>query len=84
MATLTIEDLDDWIYARLRHRAKQHRRSIVAEATVILEQALTAPPPDDAELLKRARQLREASSAYIASHETFQLAVSPSAFLANG
>ncbi len=45
MATLTIKDLDDWIYARLRHRARQHRRSIVAEATVILEQALTAPPP---------------------------------------
>ncbi len=72
MATLTIKDLDDWIYARLRQRAKQQRRSIVAEATVILEQALTAPPPDDAELLKRARQHREASSAFIDSHEAFQ------------
>ena len=72
MATLTIKDLDDWIYARLRHRARQHRRSIVAEATVILEQALAAPPPDDAELLKRARRLREASPASIASHEAFQ------------
>ncbi len=72
MATLTIKDLDDWIYARLRQRAKQHRRSIVAEATVILEQALAAPPPDDAELLKRARQHREASTAFTASHEEFQ------------
>ncbi len=72
MATLTIKDLDDWIYARLRQRAKQQRRSIVAEATVILEQALTAPPPDDAELLKRARQHREASADFIDSHEAFQ------------
>ncbi len=84
MATRTIKDLDDWIYARLRQRAREYRRGLVAEATVILEQALTAPPSDDAELLQRARQLREASSAYIASHETFQLVVSPSAFLANG
>ena len=37
MATLTIKELDDWIYARLRQRVKQHRRSIVAEATVILD-----------------------------------------------
>lgn len=72
MATLTIKDLDDWIYARLRQRAKQQRWSIVAEATVILEQALTAPPPDKAELLKRARQHREASAAVMASHEAFQ------------
>ncbi len=72
MATLTIKDLDDWIYARLRHRARQHRRSIVAEATVIIEQALTTPPPDDAELLKRARQHRESSTAFIASHEDYR------------
>lgn len=46
--------------------------SSTAEATVILEQALAAPSPDDAELLKRARQLRAASRASIASHEAFQ------------
>ena len=72
MANLTLKNLDDWIYARLRQRAQTHRRSIVAEATVILEQALAAPPLNEVERLEKAQALRKASSAYIASHEAFE------------
>jgi plasmid stability protein len=69
MATLTIKDLDDWIYSRLRHRAKRNRRSIVAEAAMILEQALSDSGQSEEELLALTRTLRECSNAAISSHE---------------
>jgi plasmid stability protein len=36
MATLTIRNLDDAVYQQLKDRARQHQRSIEAEARVIL------------------------------------------------
>lgn len=69
MSTLTIKDLDDWIYSRLRHQAKRNRRSIVAEAAMILEQALSVSGQSEEELLALTRALRESSNASITSHE---------------
>ena len=43
MATLTIRDLDDAVYARLRIQAARHGRSMEAEACAILTEQL--PPP---------------------------------------
>ena len=40
MATLNIKNLPDKLYRKLRLRAKQRRRSIAQEVTVILEQVL--------------------------------------------
>lgn len=40
MAVLTIRNLDDHVYGRLQERARLHRRSLEAEARVILDQAL--------------------------------------------
>ncbi len=40
MATLNIKILPDKLYRKLRLRAKQRRRSVAQEVTVILEQAL--------------------------------------------
>ena len=40
MATLNIKNLPDKLYRKLRLRAKQHRRSVAQEVTVILEQGL--------------------------------------------
>jgi len=56
--TLTLKNVPDEVYARLKASAELHRRSINNEAIVCLETVLT--PGDFAadERLRRARQLR--------------------------
>ena len=43
MATVTIRDLSEETYRRLKDRAQRHRRSITQEAAWILEAALAEP-----------------------------------------
>lgn len=59
MATLTIKNLPDDLYARLKERAERHRRSLNGEAITCLEAALgesaRADPDDLLAGLRRAR-----------------------------
>ena len=59
MATLTIKNLPDEIYATLTKTAKRNRRSINGEAIVRLEQGLLAVEPDMDETIARIRRHRE-------------------------
>lgn len=59
MATLTIKNLPDEIYATLTKTAKRHRRSINSEAIVRLEQGLLSVEPDLDTTLARIRRNRE-------------------------
>lgn len=59
MATLTIKNLPDEIYATLTRTAKRNRRSINGEAIVRLEQGLQAVEPDLEMTLARIRRNRE-------------------------
>jgi len=59
MATLTIKNLPDEIYATLTKTAKRNRRSINGEAIVRLEQGLQAVEPDLEMTLARIRRNRE-------------------------
>ena len=59
MATLTIKNLPDEIYAALSKTAKRNRRSINSEAIIRLEAALATEKPDAAERLERVRAFRE-------------------------
>ena len=59
MATLTIKNLPDEVYAALGKMAKRNRRSINGEAIVRLEQGLQNIEPDIEETLKRIRRNRE-------------------------
>jgi antitoxin FitA len=59
MATLTIKNLPDPLYAQLKARAAEHRRSINSEAILAVERALSdAGPPDPTELLAALRRGR--------------------------
>ncbi len=58
MATLTIKNLPDELYARLKARAAERRRSINSEAILAVEQALSAAAPEPAALLAELRQRR--------------------------
>ena len=59
MATLTIKNLPDEIYAALTKRAKQNRRSINGEAIIGLESSLQNVRPSKEMRLESVRKLRE-------------------------
>ncbi len=45
MATLNVKNLPDGLYRKLQKRARERRRSVAQEVTVILEQAVGGPEP---------------------------------------
>jgi plasmid stability protein len=65
MATLTIKNLPNGLYEELTKSAKANRRSIVAEATVILERGLGRRRLTEEELAVRARDLRERTPTFL-------------------
>lgn len=56
--TLTVKNIPDAVYERLRASANAHRRSLNSEAIVCLEAMLLPSRVDPSERLARARQLR--------------------------
>lgn len=54
MATLYVENVPDDVYAALRNRARQNRKSIAAEVLALLQQNIVTP----AELKARKKLLR--------------------------
>lgn len=58
MANLTVKDLPDSLYEKLKSQAHANRRSIAAEATVLLERALGERATAEEDLLRRAERLR--------------------------
>ena len=54
MATLTIKNLPDQLYARLKTRATENRRSINSEAILAVERALIDPAPAEPDQLLAA------------------------------
>lgn len=57
--TLTLKNIPDEVYERLKASAELNRRSMNSEAIVVLESALVAGKVTPAERLARARALRE-------------------------
>lgn len=58
--TLTLKNIPDEVYQRLKASAEMHRRSLNSEAIVCLESVLLPGKTDPAERLARARALRAA------------------------
>ena len=56
--TLTLKNIPDDVYDRLKHSAEMNRRSMNSEAIVCLEAALLPNRVTPAERLARARALR--------------------------
>jgi plasmid stability protein len=55
---LTLKNIPDAVYERLKASAEAHRRSLNSEAIVCLEAILLPAKIDPAERLARARELR--------------------------
>ena len=62
-ATLTLKNMPDEVYERLKASAKANRRSLNSEAIVCLERMLRPDQPNPADRLERARSLRARLSA---------------------
>ena len=60
--TLTLKNIPDSVYERLKVSAEVHRRSLNSEVIVCLESVLLPRKITSAERLARARDLREALS----------------------
>ena len=58
--TLTLKNIPDELYARLKVSAEVHRRSLNGEAIVCLEQVLLPSRLTSGDRLARARALRNA------------------------
>jgi plasmid stability protein len=58
--TLTLKNIPDTVYERLKLSAEVHRRSLNSEAIVCLEAVLLPARPTPGERLARARKLRDA------------------------
>jgi plasmid stability protein len=58
--TLTLKNVPEEVYERLKASAEEHRRSLNSEAIVCLESALLPGRIEPAERIARARALRGA------------------------
>ncbi len=59
MTTFTLKGIPDDLYALLKQRASENRRSINGEMIVCLEEALRGRRADPAEMLARVNTVRE-------------------------
>ena len=64
MATLYVENVPDDLYEALRERAREHRKSIAAEVTSLLEENVVTAGERKArqQFLRRAQRLRSRRS----------------------
>lgn len=59
MPSLTVKNIPDDVYQRLKENAKRHRRSLNNEVIVSLERAVRARPVETEKVLARIDKLRK-------------------------
>ena len=74
MATVTVKNIPDELYERLRTVAEINRRSINSEIIVCIENAVTSRRINLDEVLENARRLRQLTSSHRISDEEFNQA----------
>jgi len=71
MPAITVKNIPEDIYKRLKLMAKANRRSINSEIIICLERQLRSRAIDPDSVLVRARQLREKTADYLISDREF-------------
>ena len=74
MATVTVKNIPDELYARLKSIAVMNRRSINSEIIMCIDRAVVSRPIDPEKLLENARQLRKLSANHPIDDEEFNQA----------
>lgn len=75
MATITLKNIPDDLYERLRRRAEVHRRSINSETIYCLEQVLQPRRLTAEDRLERIRRLRPSLDPLAVAHEDILAAI---------
>ncbi len=72
MTTITIKNIPDDLYEKIKLQAKANHRSVNSEIISIFEHAVQKRTPAEVKLiLERARKIRELTAPYKVSHEEF-------------
>lgn len=74
MATVTVKNIPDELYKRLKSVAEINRRSINSEIIMCIEKTITSRKIDLKEMLDDVRKLRKFTSGYMISDEAFNQA----------
>ena len=74
MPALTIKNIPDDLYVRLKESARVHRRSLNSEILYCVERMLVPYKIDVSEHLAIARKLREKTAAYTLTDELLDVA----------
>ena len=74
MATVTVKNIPDDIYERLKAVAEINRRSINSEIIVCIEHAVASRRIDPEKALESARRLRALTAKHVISDEEFNQA----------
>ena len=70
MVTITVKNIPEEIYEKIKHQARANRRSVNSEIISIFEHAVQKRTPADVQkILERARKVRELTANYIATQE---------------
>jgi antitoxin FitA len=64
MVAITVKNIPEPLYERVKARAKANHRSINNELITILEQSVMLQPINVAETLERTRRIREMTADY--------------------
>ena len=76
MATITVKNIPDDVYNRLKSSAEINRRSINSEIIVCIENAVLSRPIKINEVLNEARKLRTLTAGCLITDEEFNQAKS--------
>ena len=74
MATVTVKNIPDELYKRLKSVAEINRRSINSEIIVCIENAVVSRRIDLGEVLENARKLRHLTAGHLISDDEFNQA----------
>ena len=74
MATVTVKNIPDDLYERLKSVAETNRRSINSEIIMCIENAVSSRRINLDEFLENARQLRQLTARHLISDEEFNQA----------
>jgi plasmid stability protein len=69
MVAVTLKNVPEDLYKRVKLRAKANHRSINSELIDIIEQSVIPRPLDVEAWLEKARRLREATAQYVITDE---------------
>jgi antitoxin FitA len=74
MATVTVKNIPDELYERLKSIAEKNRRSVNSEIIICIENAGMSRRIDIDEVIENARRLRKLTAGHLISDEKFNQA----------